>query len=60
MNIKKSKIRNIDKTILEMNRLVNGLYRDANGIPLIVKNLDRISMNIELLKINVDDMTKSV
>lgn len=60
MKIKKSKIQNMDKTISEMNRLVDGLYSDANGIQLIVKSLDRISINIESLKMNVDDMMKSI
>jgi hypothetical protein len=59
MKIKKSKIKNMDKTVSEINRLVEGLYGDAGGIPLIVINLDRISISVELLKMNIADMMKS-
>lgn len=60
MKIKKLKIKNMDKTISEMNRLIDGLYNEARGIPLIEKNLDRISINIELLKMNVNDIVELI
>lgn len=58
MKIKKAKIKDIKETISEMSRLMDGLYDKAEGLQLIVKNLDRISTNIEILKINISDMAE--
>jgi hypothetical protein len=58
MKTKKAKIKDINETISEMSRLMDGLYDKAEGLNIIVKNLDRISTNIEILKINISDMAE--
>ena len=60
MKNKRVKIKDINETIAEISRLVEGLYYKADGSRVIIKNLDRISINVELLKMNVSDMSESV
>jgi len=53
----KNKIQDMDKLISEMNNAVEGLREKAVDNQSIIRNLDRISANINLLKIGVSDVT---
>jgi len=53
----KNKIQDMDKLISEMDNAVEGLREKAADNQSIVRNLDRISANINLLKIGVSDVT---
>jgi|WetSurMetagenome_2_1015567.scaffolds.fasta_scaffold78669_2 hypothetical protein len=52
----KSNIQELDKLITDMNNAVEGLRQKAADNQSIVRNLDRISANINLLKIGVSDV----
>jgi hypothetical protein len=49
-------IQDMDKLITEMNSAVEGLRVKASDNQSIIRNLDRISANINLLKIGVSDL----
>jgi len=53
-------IKDMNDAISKIDRLVDRLYDKADGSRIIIKSLDRISINIELLKMNVSDMSESV
>lgn len=56
MKNKRLKVKDMKETISEISRLVDGLYEKTDGSKVLVKSLDRISLNVELLKMNVNGL----
>jgi hypothetical protein len=52
----KNNIQEMDSLIAEMNNAVEGLRERAADNQSIIRNLDRISANINILKIGVSDI----
>jgi predicted component of type VI protein secretion system len=49
-------VKEMDKLIQKMRKLVDGLYDKAEGIQAVERTLDRISANLKMLEINISDV----
>jgi predicted component of type VI protein secretion system len=49
-------VKEMDRLIQKMRKLVDELHDKAGGIQAVERNLDRISANLKMLEINVSDV----